>query len=91
MLRTCVGQSPHPKGKGGGSTKFDEGGGVFRWGASFLSGGAPHGDRALVLIGGEFKKNHRMGGYPPYTTALWETPKGIHSTSCLAFIEKKLF
>ena len=36
----------------GGASKFDEGGGFFRWGASFLSGGAPHGDRALVLIGG---------------------------------------
>ena len=52
----------------GSASKFDEGGGFFRWGASFLSGGASHGDRALVLIGGrEFKKNHRMGGGCPST------------------------
>ena len=34
------------------------GGGVFfRWGASFLSWGG-----ALVLVGGVFKKNRKMGG-----------------------------
>ena len=46
------------------------GGGVFfRWWASFLSGGVPHGES--IGSGGEFfKKNCKMGVGPP---PLWET------------------
>ena len=61
-----------------------EGCSTFQWGggggcfsdeeSSFLSGGMPHG-WALVLMGGGFKKNRRMGGgYTPHAPPpLWET------------------
>ena len=43
-----------------GCFMFQRGGGglFFRWGTSFLSWG----EGALVLVGGVFKKNRKMGG-----------------------------
>ena len=41
------------------------------WGASFLSGGAPHG--GIGFHGGGVKKNRRMGGTPHALPSLWET------------------
>ena len=57
-----------------GVSCYNGGGGLFfRWGASFLSGGTPWGASILVW-GGDFKKNHKMGGVgggAPHALPLW--------------------
>ena len=56
--------------------QWGEGGLFFRWGASFLSGGVPHGGQRFCW--GCFRKNCKMGeGTPPCPRPLWETL--IHS------------